>query len=84
MQSGTPDGIVVGPDGSVRFQAKAANGPPWETSSIASDTPRQIRAELAGSRTYAKGETIHLKGVLNVDPSTVIAGSDWSSLIQIH
>lgn len=77
VQSGTPDGVSIGDDGSIFFHAKAG-----ERASF--DPPRKIRAELGGSKTFAKGEVIHLKGTFNINPSTVMADADWLSLIQIH
>lgn len=69
--------ILAGSDGSFVFKAKAGDRANF-------DPPRKIRTELIGSRQFAKGEEMRLKGTFRVDPGTVLTGAEWCSLIQIH
>jgi hypothetical protein len=78
VQSGAPGAVAISEDGSrIIFKARSGDHADF-------DPPRKIRAELANTRTYAKGEPIALKGSLWVDPATNIATTDWCSIIQIH
>jgi hypothetical protein len=77
VQSGTADGVSIGDDGRLYFHAKAG-----EHASF--DPARKIRAELGGTKTFAKGELIHLSGTFNIDPSTDMGDADWLSVFQIH
>ena len=77
VQSGAPDGVAVARDGSVVFRVKTGERANF-------DPPRKIRAEFAGVKRYEKGEDIQLQGVFTHDPSTVITGTDWCSIVQVH